>query len=58
MQIRYIGMMHESKGQHIGKALSLQLFHITIRQHPEKLNLLLPMQLLILCISISVSSTD
>ena len=50
--------MHESKGQHIGKALFIQVFHITIRQHPKKWNLLLPVQLLILCISISVLSTD
>ena len=25
-------MMHESKGQHIGKAPSLHLFHTTVRQ--------------------------
>ena len=25
-------MMHESKGQHIGKAPSLHLFHSTVRQ--------------------------
>ena len=25
-------MMHESKGQHIGKAPSLYLFHTTVRQ--------------------------
>ena len=25
-------MMHENKGQHIGKAPSLHLFHITVRQ--------------------------
>ena len=29
-----VGMMHESKGQHIGKAPSLHLFHTTARQHP------------------------
>ena len=28
-----VGMMHESKDQHIGKAPSLHLFHITVRQH-------------------------
>jgi len=33
-------MMHESKGQHIGKAPSLHLFHTTVGQHPRKLNLL------------------
>ena len=27
-----VGMMHESKGQHIGKAPSLHLFHTTVRQ--------------------------
>ena len=39
------GMMHESKGQHIGKAPSLHLFHTTLRQHfkctpllPQNLN--------------------
>ena len=38
-------MMHESKGQHIGKAPSLHLFHTTLRQHfkctpllPQNLN--------------------
>ena len=30
----YIGMMHERKGQRIGKAPSLHLFHTTVRQHP------------------------
>ena len=29
-----IGMMHESKGQRIGKAPSLHLFHTTVRHHP------------------------
>ena len=29
-----VGMMHESKGQRIGKAPSLHLFHTTVRQHP------------------------
>ena len=27
-----VGMMHESKGQHIGKAPSLHLFHTAFRQ--------------------------
>ena len=27
-----VGMMHESKGQRIGKAPSLHLFHTTVRQ--------------------------
>ena len=27
-----VGVMHESKGQHIGKAPSLHLFHTTVRQ--------------------------
>ena len=27
-------MMHESKGQCIGKAPSLHLIHTTVRQHP------------------------
>ena len=30
MRTRYIGMMHESKGQRIGKAPSLHLFHTTV----------------------------
>ena len=30
-----VGMMHESKGQHIGKAPSLHLFHTTFRQRME-----------------------
>ena len=29
-----LGMMHECKGQHIGKAPSLHLFHTTVRQDP------------------------
>ena len=28
-----VGIMHESKGQHIGKAPSLHLFHTTVRQY-------------------------
>ena len=27
-----VGIMHESKGQHIGKAPSLHLFHTAVRQ--------------------------
>jgi len=27
-----VGMTHESKGQHIGKAPSLHLYHTTVRQ--------------------------
>ena len=40
------GMMHESKGQHIGKDPSLHLFHtpVTLRQH-FKCMLLLPQNL-------------
>ena len=51
-------MMHESKGQHFGKAPSLHLFHTTVRQHPWELllNLLPSMQLLMLCISITMTS--
>ena len=29
-----VGIMHESKGQCIGKAPSLHLFHTTVRPHP------------------------
>jgi len=54
-------MMHESKGRHIGKALSLavvHLFTLQLRQHPWELNLLPFMQLLqLLYISIWVSHT-
>ena len=32
MACQKVGMMHESKGQHIGKAPSLHLFHTTVRQ--------------------------
>ena len=32
MYANKVGMMHESKGQHIGKAPSLHLFHTTVRQ--------------------------
>ena len=33
MQTSEVGMMHESKGQHIGKAPSLHLFHTTVGEH-------------------------
>jgi len=41
-------MMHESKGEHIGKAPSLHLFHTTVRHACLKLNLHPSMQLLML----------
>ena len=28
-----VGIVHESKGQHIGKTLFLHLFHTAVRQH-------------------------
>ena len=50
-QANKVGMMHESKGQYIGKATSLHLFHTTFRQHPLRAAAGF-MQLLTLCISI------
>ena len=35
MYANKVGMMHESKGQHTGKAPSLHLFHTTVRQCME-----------------------
>jgi len=42
------GMMHESKGEHIGKAPSLHLLYTTVRLHAWELNLHPSMQLLML----------
>ena len=51
--------MHESKGQHIGKAPCIPTsFSHAVTQHPWDLNLLPSMQLLMLCLSIWVLHTD
>ena len=49
-----VGMMHdESKGQRIGKAPSLHLFHTTVRHAASLGAEFASMQLLMLCISIT-----
>ena len=48
--VNKVGMMHESKGEHICKAPSLHLFHTTVRLHARELNLHPSIQLLMLTI--------
>ena len=48
-----MGMMHESKGQCIGKAPSLHLFHTTVRHAASLGAESASMQLLMLCTSIT-----
>ena len=44
-----VGMMHESNGQHIGKAHYLHLFHTTIRQVVSEGIYKVPLSLQVVC---------